>query len=416
MIFTLSNRFCLGKGDTISLLCPAITFYLVHLQKALYNNSSICFFASMRVGSMEVTKERFGMLSSGAAVSIFTVSNGTMSFSAIDYGCCITAILLPAAKGGFDDVVLGYSTLEGYVRNTPHFGSIIGRYAGRISNARFSLEEKCYELTRNNGGTHCLHSGYPPYDKQLWQAESISGSDEAGVRFSRISPDGEQGFPGEVRLTVSYMLNKNNTITLRYEAHTTKTTPINLTNHTYFNLNPAGVEADGSYPSALNHQVQLFAHRYVETDASLIPSGTLLPVAGTPFDFCTPKALLQDFDKLKSGYDDTWLLDADGTDDTESIPLAAVVAEPVTGRTLHIYSTQPAMTMYTANALHGEQGKNGAVYNNHSAVCFETQHVPDSPNRPEFPAAWVRPGEVYRHETQWRFTLGNAERVAYHTR
>ena len=129
MIFTLSNRFCLGKGDTISLLCPAITFYLVHLQKALYNNSSICFFASMRVGSMEVTKERFGMLSSGAAVSIFTVSNGTMSFSAIDYGCCITAILLPAAKGGFDDVVLGYSTLEGYVRNTPHFGSIIGRYA-----------------------------------------------------------------------------------------------------------------------------------------------------------------------------------------------------------------------------------------------------------------------------------------------
>ena len=351
---------------------------------------------------MEVTKERFGLLSSGAAVSLFTVSNGTISFSATDYGCCITSILLPAARGGYDDVVLGYSTLEGYTRNKPHFGSIIGRCAGRISNARFSIEEKCYTLTRNNGGKHCLHGGYPAYDKQLWQAEPISGSDEAGIRFSRISPDGEQGFPGEVQLTVSYTLNKNNTITLRYEAHTTKTTPINLTNHTYFNLNPAGLGSDGGYISALNHQVQLFASCYAEVDALLIPTGKLVPVAGTPFDFRTPKLLSQDFAQLKNGYDDTWLLDADSTD---NIPLAAVVTEPTTDRTLRIYSTQPAITMYTGNFLNGEQGKNGDVYNKHSAVCLETQHIPDSPNRPEFPSVWVHPGEVYRHETRWRFTV-----------
>ena len=342
------------------------------------------------------------MLSSGDAVSIFTVSNGTMSFSAIDYGCCITAILLPAAKGGYDDIVLGYSTLEGYIRNKPHFGSIVGRCAGRISNTRFSIEEKCYTLTRNNGGKHCLHGGYPAYDRQLWHADIISGSDEAGVSFSRISPDGEQGFPGEVRFTVSYTLSKDNTITLRYEAHTTKTTPINLTNHTYFNLNPAGMQDDGSYVSALNHHVQLAASRYAEVDASLIPTGTLIPVEGTPLDFRTPKLLSNDFDKLKNGYDDTWLIDTDGTD---TIPCAAVVTEPATGRTLHIYSTQPAITMYTANFLNGEQGKNGDVYNKHSAVCFETQHVPDSPNHPEFPSVWVHPGEVYRHETQWRFTV-----------
>lgn len=351
---------------------------------------------------MEVKKERFGMLSSGDTVSIFTVSNGTMSFSAIDYGCCITAILLPAAKGGCDDVVLGYSTLEGYIRNKPHFGSIVGRCAGRISNARFSIEEKCYTLTRNNGGKHCLHGGYPLYDRQLWQADIISGSDEAGVSFSRISPDAEQGFPGEVRLTVSYTLNKNNTITIRYEAHTTKTTPINLTNHTYFNLNPAGMEADGGYVSALNHHVQLAASRYVAVDASLLPTGKLIPVEGTPFDFRTSKPLSQDFALLENGYDDTWLLDADSTD---NIPFAAVVTEPTTGRALRIYSTQPAITMYTGNFLNGEQGKNGDVYNKHSAVCLETQHIPDSPNRPEFPSVWVHPGEVYRHETQWRFTV-----------
>ena len=351
---------------------------------------------------MEVTKERFGLLSSGEAVSLFTVSNGTMSFSATDYGCCITGILLPAAKGGYDDVVLGYSTLEGYIRNKPHFGSIIGRCAGRIANAEFVLEGTKYQLTRNSGGKHCLHGGYPAYDRQLWKADTISGSDEAGVRFSKISPDGEQGFPGEVLFTVSYTLSKDNTITLRYEAHTTKTTPINLRNHTYFNLNPAGMEADGGYVSALNHQVQLAASRYVAVDDSLLPTGVLIPVEGTLFDFRTSKRLSQDFALLENGYDGTWLRDADSSGD---IPLAAVVTESVTGRALHIYSTQPAITMYTANFLDGEPGKNGDVYNKHSAVCLETQHIPDSPNHPEFPSVWVHPGEVYRHETQWRFTV-----------
>ena len=350
---------------------------------------------------MEVRKERFGLLSSGAAVSLFTVSNGNMSFSAIDYGCCITSILLPASKGGYDDVVLGYSTLEGYIRNKPHFGSIIGRCAGRIADAEFSLEGKRYELTRNANGVHCLHGGYPSYDKQLWQADIINGCNEAGMRFFKISPDGEQGFPGDVQITVSYTLSKDNTIILRYEAKTTKTTPVSLTNHSYFNLNPAGMQC-GGYISALNHQVQLFAGSYVEVDASLIPTGKLISVEGTPFDFRAPKALSQDIGRLENGYDGTWLRDADSSGD---IPLVAVVTEPTTGRVLSIYSTQPAITMYTGNFLSGECGKNGDIYNKHSGICFETQHVPDSPNHAEFPSVWVYPGEVYRHETQWRFTV-----------
>lgn len=368
------------------------------VQPLLYIYQKHC---TIKLG-MEVTKERFGLLSSGEAASLFTISNGTMSFSATDYGCCITSILLPAAHGGYDDVVLGYSTLEGYLFNKPHFGSIIGRCAGRISNAKFSLEGKTYHLTRNSDGKHCLHGGYPAYDRQLWKADIISEADEAGVRFSKTSPDGEQGFPGKVHFTVSYTLNKENTITLRYEAHTTQTTPINLTNHTYFNLNPAGMQADGGYVSVLNHQVRLFASRYTEVDAALLPTGRLIPVEGTPFDFRTPKLLSQDFNQLENGYDGTWLLDANGAEPLQS---AAVVTELTTGRTLSIYSTQPAITMYTANFLNGERGKNGDVYNKHSAVCFETQHIPDSPNRPEFPPVWVRPDEAYRHETQWRFTV-----------
>jgi len=351
---------------------------------------------------MEVKKDRFGLLSSGSAVSLFTVSNETMSFSATDYGCCITSILLPAVKGGYDDVVLGYSTLEGYILNTPHFGSIIGRCAGRIAHAEFSLEGTRYKLTCNAGGKHCLHGGYPFYDKQLWKADIISGSSEAGIRFSRISPDGEQGFPGEVRLAVSYTLNSNNTIILRYEAETTKTTPVNITNHSYFNLNPAGMNAGGGYVSALNHQVRLFADRYVEVDASLIPTGVLMPVEGTPFDFRTLKPLSKDIAQLENGYDGTWLLEKN---ETEKISQAAIVKEPVTGRELHIFSTQPALTMYTANFLNGECGRNGDIYNKHSGVCFETQHIPDSPHQPGFPSVWLYPDETYRHETRWQFVI-----------
>ncbi|MEL3905807.1 MAG: galactose mutarotase [Treponema sp.] len=349
---------------------------------------------------MKVKKEQFGILASGDAVSIFTVSNGTVSFSAIDYGCCITGILLPTARGGYDDVVLGYSTLEGYIRNVPHFGSLIGRCAGRIGYAKFSLDGTAYALTRNSHGRHCLHGGYPFYDKQLWSAESFSGAEEAGVRFFKISPDGEQGFPGEVRLTVSYSLNSDNEIILRYEAETTKTTPINLTNHSYFNLNPAGMQDDGSYVAVLNHQVQIYSDSYVETDAEMLPTGTYMPVEGTPFDFRRLKTLKQDFDALENGYDGTWLLKKE----SGKLPsLAAVVKEPQTGRELHIYSTQPALTMYTGNFLNGERGKNGDIYNKYSGVCFETQHIPDSPNRPEFPPVWISPGTPYRHETRWRF-------------
>ncbi|MGP1576830.1 MAG: aldose epimerase family protein [Treponema sp.] len=350
---------------------------------------------------MHISKKTFGILPTGKEISLFTVSNGIMSFSAIDYGCCITSILLPRANNtAYDDIVLGYSSLDGYVENAPHFGSIIGRYAGRIENACFPLNGVVYSLSQNDG-SHCLHGGYPEYDKQVWEAESFLTETKAGIRFSRISPDGEQGFPALLRITVSYILDTNNTITLHYEAEADAATPVNLTNHTYFNLNTPVAE-NGTYVSALNHWVKIYSSQYVETDSSLIPTGQLLPVENTAFDFRTGKTLTADFDALENGYDDTWLLDHRTAG---SIPLAAIVREPNTGRELHIFSTQPALTMYTANFLQNDNGKNGYVYGKHSAICFETQHIPNSPNRNGFPSTIIAPDKKYCHKTLWHFKL-----------
>ncbi len=349
--------------------------------------------------TMKIQRSVFGTLESGQTVSMFTVSNDTISFSAIDYGCCITNILLPAKEGSFDDVVLGYADLEAYEHNEPHFGSLIGRCAGRIRNGEFVLDGIRYTLDKNTADAkHCLHSGFRSYDRMMWQAEPFEKTDEAGVRFFRRSPDGEQGFPGDVRLHVSYSLTLDNTIIIRYEAETDHITPVNLTNHTYFNLNPVSGCCGTEQNTALHHQVQILSERYTEVDNDLLPTGAFVPVEGTVFDF----RRLRTLNSLQSEYDGTWLLDKT---ETECVP-AAVVREPDTGRELHISTTQPAFTMYTANFLTGEKGKSGIRYGKHSAVCFETQHVPDSVHHPAFPSVMVTPDKPYRHETRWHFELG----------
>lgn len=341
---------------------------------------------------MKIKKRAFGTLSSGKKVSLYTVSNKKMSFSVTDFGCCITSLIVPSASGGQDDVVLGYPTLDGYVSNPVFFGCIVGRFANRIANAAFSLSGAEYRLTANDNG-NCLHSGNPGYHKMLWDSETYSRSGESGVVFSRTSHAGEQGFPGELDLRVTYALTSNNDLVIRYRARSSEPTPVNLTNHTYFNL------AGHGYPTILDHSAQLFSDRYVPVDAQAIPSGTIEDVAGTPFDFRSPKPIGRDIASVPGGYDHTWEINRAGEG---PYPVAGIY-EPRSGRSLTVYSTQPGVQFYTGNFLAGEKGKDGYVYGKQSGFCLETQHFPDSPNRKEFPDSILLPSETYAHETVWHF-------------
>jgi aldose 1-epimerase len=341
---------------------------------------------------MKIKKRLFGVLSNGQKVSLYTVSNNRMSFSVTNYGCNITSIQVPSASGKIDDVVLGYSTLEGYTRNSCFFGCIVGRFANRISNASFDLSGATWKLTPNDNG-NCLHGGKPGYHKIVWKAESFVTPGEAGVVFKRRSPAGEQGFPGSLDLKVSISLTAENDIRIRYSAKTDAPTPVNLTNHTYFNL--AGHDAG----SILDHQVQLFADRYVPVDEHAIPSGEIRDVAGTPFDFRTPKAIGKDIAGVPGGYDHNWEINQAG----DNPDLVAGVYDPASGRALTVYSTQPGVQFYTGNFLNGEIGKDGVAYGKQQGFCLETQHFPDSPNRSEFPNSVLVPGDHYRQETIWHF-------------
>ncbi len=351
---------------------------------------------------MKITTNEFGTFSNGQKALLFTVFNGQIMFSATNYGCCITSILLPSKNGSFDDIVLGYSSFAGYINNFPHFGSFIGRYAGRISNSQFTLGNQQYLLNPNDMGKHCLHGGYPSFDKILYKAEPFNNNREAGVKFLRTSPDGEQGFPGNLTMEITYSLTPDNEIILRYKAVSDKKTPVNFTNHSYFNLNPSGMQSNGSYVSVLNHEVQIFGEEILETDRELIPTGKLIPVAKTGYDFRTPKTLSEGKKQIGSGFDNAWVIKKEVNAQKN---LSAIIHEPVTKRTLSIFSTQPALIMYTSGFLKNEYGKNGDVYNNFSGLCLESQAFPDSVNRPEFPCSVIKPDEIYDHETLWHFEI-----------
>ncbi|PIE98541.1 MAG: galactose-1-epimerase [Treponema sp.] len=358
---------------------------------------------------MNIKRSEFIHFSSGETAYLYTITNGKMSFSATNYGCCITSILLPSKHNtGFDDVVLGYSTGMAYINNFPHFGSLIGRCAGRIANAEFFIDGEQYLLTPNDNGRHCLHGGYPAYDKQLWTAITQTDEENATLIFEKISYDGEQGFPGELKIIISYTLTSENEIILKYSAKTDKPTIVNFTNHSYFNLNPAGMRSDGNYVSVLNHEVQIFSNEYLELDNELIPTGKILTTENTDYDFRKPKPLSHGINNLPNGYDDTWVIkkmqDCDENCKKEK-SLATIVREPITGRVLSIYSTQPGLTMYTGNFLEGELGKNGDRYSKFSGLCLETQHFPDSIHQPNFPSTILTPEKNYHEETVWHFKL-----------
>ena len=346
-----------------------------------------------------VARAPFGKTPDGHDVEVFTLKNTSgIEVKAINYGGIITSIKTPDRNGTLADIVLGFDSLDGYLSDHPYFGAIIGRYGNRIANGRFSLDKIDYRLPANNGAHH-LHGGIKGFDKQVWAAEVIGSN---AIRLSRVSPDGEEGYPGTLQVAVVYSLTNYNELIVEYEANTDLPTHVNLTQHSYFNLAGAG---NGD---VLGHELMIAADRYTPVDATLIPTGEIAAVEGTPFDFRTPTAIGARINaahpqiKHGGGYDHNFVLNRKG----DALQLAARVVEPKSGRVLEVATSEPGMQLYTGNFLDGGiKGKGGLDYARHGGFCLETQHYPDSPNQPDFPSTVVRPGTTYSTRTVFKFDV-----------
>lgn len=349
-----------------------------------------------------VKREILGKTPDGTIVEAFTLRSAPgMEVRAMTYGAIITSLRVPDRDGRFDDVALGYENLDGYIKNnSPHFGAIVGRYANRIANASFTLDGKTYPLAANNGPNH-LHGGNKGFDKVVWQAEDFRNNDRVGVVFRYTSPDGEEGYPGTLAARVTYTLTEGNELIVDYFATSDKATPVNLTQHTYFNLT-------GGRRDVLDHELTIDADRYTPVDPTLIPTGELASVAGTPFDFKKPMRIGARIgagdEQLRRGrgYDHNFVLNRKNG----GLVHAARVREPMTGRVLDVSTTEPGMQFYSGNFLDGTiTGKSGVVYLQRYGFCLETQHFPDSPNKPDFPSTILRPGQEYRSRTIFAFSV-----------
>jgi aldose 1-epimerase len=344
-----------------------------------------------------IHKSDFGKLADGTAVALFTLSNSKgMEASISTYGGALVSLKTPDRTGKMGDVVLGYDNAAEYQKGKAYFGALIGRYGNRIGHAQFTLDGQTYHVPKNDG-ENSLHGGTRGFDKHVWTARELAGG---ALELKYVSKDGEEGYPGTLTATVTYTLTDNNVLRIRYQATTDKPTVLNLTNHSYFNL-----KGDGDI---LGHLVMLNADKYTPVDSGLIPTGELKAVDGTPFDFRkarTPGERINQNDeqlKLGKGYDHNWVLNRTGT----GLSLAARISEPgVSGRIMEIYTDQPGVQFYTGNFLDGsEKGKGGKVYQHRTGFCFETQHFPDSPNKPSFPSTVLRPGQKYDTTTEFRFS------------
>ena len=346
--------------------------------------------------TMDVRKELFGRLPDGTAVDIYTLTNKAgLEARIMTYGAILVSLKIPDRAGALPDVNLGFDSLEGYLGTHPYFGAIIGRYGNRIAKARFTLDGAEYRLAVNNN-ENTLHGGLKGFDKVVWTAEPVRGEKGAGLKLTYLSKDGEEGYPGNLAVTVVYTLTDANELEIRYEATTDKPTVLNLTNHAYWNLKGEG---DGDI---LGHVLRLEADRITAVDSpvNLIPTGEIAPVAGTPFDFTAPHAIGERIALVEGGYDHNFVLRNGGG----TLALAARVEEPVSGRVMEVWTDQPAIQLYTGNFLDGSVvGKGGKAYQIHYAFCLETQHFPDSPNHPNFPSTVLRPGETFRSISLYRF-------------
>lgn len=347
-----------------------------------------------------IRSEVFGKLPNGQFVNLYTLRNKNgVTIKITNYGGIITHWTTPDKAGAFEDIVLGYDTLGGYLKATPYFGAIVGRYGNRIANGKFSLDNQTYQLATNNGANH-LHGGVVGFDKALWAA-TIQENNTLQLKY--VSKDGEEGFPGELACTVTYQLTDNDALEITYAATTNKPTVVNLTNHTYFNLTG---EAKNN---VLAHELTLNADRFLPVDAGLIPTGELREVQGTPFDFRKPTPIGAGINDPKDeqikrggGYDHCWVLDRS----TDSLTLAATAFDANSGRVLETFTTEPAVQFYTGNFLDGGiTGKKDTKYQKRCAFCLETQHYPDSPNQPNFPTVMLRPNETYRSKTVYKTSV-----------
>ena len=342
---------------------------------------------------MDVKKRKFGLLSDGSKVYLYKVSNGDMSFCVTNYGCVITSIRVPSKSGTVDDVVLAPETLDALVRSDAAFGACVGRFANRIGGASFSLDGQTYHLDKNDGN-NCLHGGFFRWEKQIWKAKVIRNFSEVGVCFKRISPDGEQGMPGNLKIEVTYVLTNKNELCITYKAKTDKTTIVNFTNHSYFNLK------GHSKGDVLSHVLKLDCDTYLESEG-MIPTGRILPVDGTVFDFRQGKAIGTDISASElwatKGYDHCYCIDS-----AKKNKIFAEVREPVTGRIMTVTTDMPGVQFYTGNWLQGSCGKNGITYRDQSGFCLETQNYPDAPNK-DFPCCVLKPGEEFNSKTVYTF-------------
>ena len=340
----------------------------------------------------------------GEPVRLFALVNaGGAEVQIIEYGGIVVRIRVPDRQGRLGDVALGFDSLDAYVAGNPFFGAITGRFANRIAGARFELDGVAYGLGKNTGPHH-LHGGFRGFDKVVWKGEPTASGD--GVALTYVSPDGEEGYPGTLTTTVTYTWSDANELSIDYRAETDRATVVNLTNHSYFNL------ADGGASTVLGHEVTIHAERYTPADAEATPTGEIALVAGTPFDFRTPRALAERIDadqpqmRASRGYSVNYVLDREAP----GLTLAATVFEPTSGRVMDVFTDQPGMQLYTGNYLDGSLvGTGGIAYPQYGGLCLETQHFPNSPNEPSFPSTTLRPGQTYATTTVYRFGTNSGE-------
>jgi aldose 1-epimerase len=349
---------------------------------------------------MSITQEVFGTTEDGTPIEIFTLTNQAgVEARIMTYGGIIVSLRTPDRDGTLAGVTLGFDSLEPYLSGHPFFGALVGRYGNRIAGGTFRLGDTTYTLAQNNGTNH-LHGGLRGFDKVVWQAQPESRAGAESLRLTYRSRDGEEGYPGTLDVTVVYTLTGQNELRIDYTAQTDKTTIVNLTNHTYFNL--------GAEETVLGHEVQLFAGHFLPIDETFIPLGELRSVEGTPMDFREPKTIGagiqagdEQIERAMGGYDHTWVLDqAD-----EPAARVAHVYEPASGRVMDVFTTQPGVQFYSGNMLDGSlRGGDGRVYVKHAGFCLETQHFPDSPNQPQFPSTVLEPGDTYQQTTIYQFS------------
>jgi aldose 1-epimerase len=351
--------------------------------------------ASTRPMAEGISKTPYGVTPDGAPVELYTLTNaGGLVCKVITYGAIVTELIVPDRIGNPGDVVLGFDNLAQYVAENPFFGCVVGRVANRIAKGSFRLDGKTYTLPINKA-PNCLHGGFRGFDKVVWKAKAGQGSTGPAVVFAHVSPDGDEGFPGTLSIRMTYTLTNSNELRFDYEASTDRTTPVNLTNHSYFNLAGRG--------DILGQVLQLKAGKYTPVDDNMIPTGVIADVAGGPLDFTRPKPIGRDLKRVTgktNGYDHNFIIDGGG----RGLVLAAVAHDPESGRLMEVLTDQPGIQLYSSNDFDGTlSGKGGVIFQLRSAFCLETQHYPDSVNQAGFPSTLLHPGGTYRTTTLYRF-------------